>query len=101
MLLHIFGPLALAFDLPDEARGSEPRPVVIASEDGRLISISAAILDPDDGWAGRWPASPNFECVAAEREVGALGRLHLDDVTTGGEPVGLQLEARAAAIRFM
>ena len=36
--------LALAFDLPDQARGSEPRPVVIASEDGRSLTTTAAIL---------------------------------------------------------
>jgi hypothetical protein len=41
--LPIDGPLVLALDLPDEARGSEPRPVVIASEDGRRLETMSAI----------------------------------------------------------
>jgi hypothetical protein len=57
--LPIDGPLALTLDLPDEARGSEPRPVVIASEDGRRLETMSAIapgpgtgvhLEIDSSW---------------------------------------------------
>ncbi len=42
--LPVFGPVALALDLPDEARGDgEPRPVRIASEDGRALDTTASI----------------------------------------------------------
>ena len=39
------GPLALALDLPDAARGSDPRPVRIVSQDGsRALDLVAAPL---------------------------------------------------------
>ena len=57
--LPVDGTLALALDLPDEARGSEPRPVVIACTDGRRLETQAAIpagpgtgvhLEVDPSW---------------------------------------------------
>jgi hypothetical protein len=53
------GTLSLALDLPDEARGDGPRPVVIASVDGRRLETSAAPrpgaasgvqIEIDPGW---------------------------------------------------
>ena len=61
--LPVFGPMALALDLPDEARGDgEPRPVRIASEDGRALDTTASIepgagsgvrIEIDSSWLRR------------------------------------------------
>ncbi len=61
--LPVLGPVTLALDLPDEARGDgEPRPVRIVCEDGRTLDTTASItpgagngvrIELDSSWLRR------------------------------------------------